>query len=267
MNYAVLPNLVASAVMIATLFYAWRLLRERYLLIWALASAVWMARFVAILIDPSLARPVRLVNVVYTPLRVVMFMVGAAELTGRWPARASWLAIGASVVWGLAARTFVSAQAASMPAWLSAAAGMLWVAYVLAQCGRFGRIERSIAAWSLAVYGLQVAIYPFSFASAGWYGQYMFFVTSVCQLLASMGFLMMCFDGAEREIVSAHEALASALSRVLSGHLVICEKCQSIQTTAGAWERLEVHVGLRSGTRFSHGICEPCLQKHYSDWR
>ena len=49
--------------------------------------------------------------------------------------------------------------------------------------------------------------------------------------------------------------------RSLSGMLPICATCKSIRDDQGYWSQLEVFVENHSEARFTHGLCEPCLDK------
>lgn len=48
----------------------------------------------------------------------------------------------------------------------------------------------------------------------------------------------------------------------LEGFLPVCSYCKRIRREDGAYEALEVYIGDRAGTRFSHGICPDCLKRH-----
>ncbi|MFO7688332.1 MAG: hypothetical protein R6V60_19825 [Desulfobacterales bacterium] len=65
----------------------------------------------------------------------------------------------------------------------------------------------------------------------------------------------------DREHTNA-EALRRALSevRVLETFLSICAQCKKIRNQEGVWEPLEVYIGQRTDTRFSHGYCPECAQ-------
>lgn len=63
------------------------------------------------------------------------------------------------------------------------------------------------------------------------------------------------------------EQLQAALAEVktLRGFIPICAHCKKIRDDAGYWQGLELYLGRHSTARFSHGICPPCLDKHYGE--
>ncbi|MBL8997617.1 MAG: hypothetical protein JNL44_09905 [Gemmatimonadetes bacterium] len=73
-------------------------------------------------------------------------------------------------------------------------------------------------------------------------------------------------DLAERELQS-RLALASTTAelRILHKILPICAHCRNVRDGKGAWAELEAYVHSHSDTRFSHGICPDCMEKHYPE--
>lgn len=63
------------------------------------------------------------------------------------------------------------------------------------------------------------------------------------------------------------QELNTALLEVqqLQGMLPICMHCKSIKDSAQQWHKLEAYVESHSNARFTHGLCEACLEKHYGD--
>jgi PAS domain S-box-containing protein len=49
--------------------------------------------------------------------------------------------------------------------------------------------------------------------------------------------------------------------RVFGGMLSICAWCKKIRDERGSWQPLESYIESRSETKFTHGLCEDCLQK------
>lgn len=47
----------------------------------------------------------------------------------------------------------------------------------------------------------------------------------------------------------------------LSGLLPICASCKSIRDDQGYWNQLELFVEKNSEAQFTHGLCEPCVDK------
>ena len=53
--------------------------------------------------------------------------------------------------------------------------------------------------------------------------------------------------------------------RSLSGLLPICSSCKSIRDDQGYWNQLELFVENHSEAQFTHGLCEPCVDKMKAD--
>ena len=70
----------------------------------------------------------------------------------------------------------------------------------------------------------------------------------------------------ELRLVSSQLAEAAAKIRTVSGLLPICAHCKGIRNDQGYWQRVEVYVGEHSQAKFTHGICPPCLTKHFPDF-
>jgi hypothetical protein len=66
----------------------------------------------------------------------------------------------------------------------------------------------------------------------------------------------------ETTIGELHEALAHVKS--LQGLLPICMHCKSIRDDNDAWHRLEAYISQHADVTFTHSLCKPCQEKHYS---
>ena len=53
--------------------------------------------------------------------------------------------------------------------------------------------------------------------------------------------------------------------RILSGLLPICSFCKKIRNKEGDWELLERYITARSESKFTHGLCPDCRDKHYPE--
>ncbi|OGR44658.1 MAG: hypothetical protein A2X35_04955 [Elusimicrobia bacterium GWA2_61_42] len=51
--------------------------------------------------------------------------------------------------------------------------------------------------------------------------------------------------------------------RTLQGLIPICANCKKIRDDKGFWQKVEVYLEERSNARFTHGLCEDCIQKLY----
>jgi PAS domain S-box-containing protein len=62
-------------------------------------------------------------------------------------------------------------------------------------------------------------------------------------------------------------ALRSAVAEIktLHGLLPICMHCKRIRDDAGEWSPVEVYVQKRTEARFTHGLCQACLEANYPE--
>ena len=77
----------------------------------------------------------------------------------------------------------------------------------------------------------------------------------------------------QRDLADRIRTLEEALGQVkqLEGFLPICAYCKKIRNDESYWEQIEVYIGERSRTTFSHGICPDCddriVQPQLDEWR
>jgi PAS domain S-box-containing protein len=71
----------------------------------------------------------------------------------------------------------------------------------------------------------------------------------------------------ERERNELIEELQDAMAelKILGGLLPMCAKCKKIRDDKGYWHQVESYVEKHTQARFSHGLCEECMGKLYSD--
>ncbi len=71
----------------------------------------------------------------------------------------------------------------------------------------------------------------------------------------------------EKLLQEKNDALQKAIDEIktLQGILPICMYCKEIRDDKGDWSQLEKYISDHSEARFSHGICDKCLEKHYPD--
>jgi hypothetical protein len=71
----------------------------------------------------------------------------------------------------------------------------------------------------------------------------------------------------ERENVkligSLHQALAEV--RSLRGILPTCSYCKNIRDKDGTWHQVEAYIQRHSQAKFSHGVCDACLERHHPE--
>ena len=49
------------------------------------------------------------------------------------------------------------------------------------------------------------------------------------------------------------------------GIITTCSYCREVRDASGQWQHLEKYLSNVSDIRFSHGICDPCMEKHFPD--
>lgn len=71
-----------------------------------------------------------------------------------------------------------------------------------------------------------------------------------------------------RDLNRKNRELEDAQSKIktLSGIIPICMHCKGIRDDKGYWNQLEKFISENSEAQFSHGICDDCLKKHYSEF-
>jgi hypothetical protein len=52
-------------------------------------------------------------------------------------------------------------------------------------------------------------------------------------------------------------------ARPAAGFVPICCHCKAVRDPAGRWHPVEEHIHDRTGDLPTHGICPPCLRRHY----
>ncbi len=67
------------------------------------------------------------------------------------------------------------------------------------------------------------------------------------------------------QVITKNMQLEDALKevRTLQGLIPICANCKKIRDDKGFWQKVEVYLEERSNARFTHGLCEDCIQKLY----
>ena len=49
------------------------------------------------------------------------------------------------------------------------------------------------------------------------------------------------------------------------GILTTCSYCKEVRDSDGEWQHLEKYLSKIADIRFSHGICDLCMEKHFPD--
>jgi len=67
----------------------------------------------------------------------------------------------------------------------------------------------------------------------------------------------------QRNTVLKEKEDALAQIKVLGGLLPICSSCKKIRDDKGYWTHVEAYIAEYSEAKFTHGLCEGCIQKLY----
>ena len=61
--------------------------------------------------------------------------------------------------------------------------------------------------------------------------------------------------------------LLDALSHLhhQDGILSVCSYCREVRNKDGDWQHIEKYLAKVSNIRFSHGVCDNCMEKHFPD--
>lgn len=118
----------------------------------------------------------------------------------------------------------------------------------------FTRFDAQIGLDSLQRH-YEIEIQPFSTGSTG-----------------AVGTMVTIHDVTERvrllqEKTRLVEELEKALSEIthLRGIIPICSVCKKIRDDAGFWHQVEAYIAEHSDAEFSHGLCDECASRLYSD--
>lgn len=265
MNLPLLTPLASTVVLSVCFTYVWWLHRERYLLIWAMAGAIWAARYAWGVVDPILPSHVAWVTPVLALARGTLFVWGGVDMARRRFPAAWWPLAAGALAWMWTAPDELGEIPALFPVYALYGSSMLFVAALVLRAPAFPALERTLAAIPMAAYGLLQFTFPMSGSSLAWFVPWAYLISSVSQLAFAMGILMVYFRTAEAELERRHRSLAEVLNRALAGHLDLCRQCHAVKTEQGAWVTIDRYARLRTGAAFSHGICPTCFERHYGD--
>lgn len=97
------------------------------------------------------------------------------------------------------------------------------------------------------------------------------FLTGLANLIAHMGFkereLLNLKDNLEEKVNERTLTLEKALDEIktLKGIVPICMHCKEIRDDSGFWGRFENYIESHSEAKFSHSICDKCLDELYPE--
>lgn len=87
-----------------------------------------------------------------------------------------------------------------------------------------------------------------------------FILCVMASIVTFVGLIIFNMQRVEREFLDTEKEVIS-----LKGIIPICMHCKGIRDDKGYWNQLEKFVSENSNVKFSHGICDKCLKKHYPD--
>ncbi len=58
---------------------------------------------------------------------------------------------------------------------------------------------------------------------------------------------------------------ALAEVKTLRGIVPICSRCEKIRDDDGFWQRVDIYVQTHTEATFSHGLCQPCIERLYPE--
>lgn len=73
--------------------------------------------------------------------------------------------------------------------------------------------------------------------------------------------------GLQDQLTTRVKELREALDQVqtLQGIIPICMHCKRIRDGKNYWQQVEEYVSAHSEAKFSHGLCDDCLEKYYPE--
>lgn len=263
------PNLVSSLTLALVFAAVARTQGERYLAIWAFGWSLFAARYAYGLVASAF---VYLPGDVVLPLlalaRGTVVLWGALAMVGR-PLPAWWLGLVAADVGLLTLERLAGAPLPFLPIEGLTHYTIFATALILSGCIVIGRLRTPgfgphLAGASLIVLGLLQASFPWSRTELFPYFREVAFLTvQSANLGLAAGILLAHFAQASADARALSDRLAEALATALGEYVPICSHCHSIRDEESGWERLESYVERRTGSRLSHGICNPCMVEHY----
>lgn len=99
-----------------------------------------------------------------------------------------------------------------------------------------------------------------NFMESGPLGGFLFIALVVVYLALCIGFIIFNSQRLEADL---RNALVEV--QTLEGLIPICSSCKNIRDDKGYWNQIDVYIAEHTKTKFSHGICPPCMEKLYPE--
>jgi len=262
------PRLVVAVTVGLVFAYLWIAHRERYLAVWAGAWTLWAVRYTYGLFQSQLTLPSTVVLPVLAILVSTLTLAGGFALTrDRLPS--AWLSVALLDAGWLAfeqvtGSPLVAGGVAGPTHWLLLGAGLAWAGVLFLRSQVASGFERTIAGIGLIGLGLIQVVTPWAPA---WFDSLGALLSMSAQLAVALGTVLAYFRRAHDDSLVLQRRLEEALTTVLGGLVPICAHCKSIRDESGKWEQLESYITAHTDAELSHGICDICMAKDYSDYR
>lgn len=259
--------LLSSIILTIVFVLMWRTYRERWLGLWATASALWMARYGLALVigDYHYLPGARLLPLIALG-RGTFLLLGAYALVGRRLPRPWLYLFGADL--GLliaewATHDLVLFGAPGVPHYALFGVATIWSAAIVYGQRRPLGGAAVLVSCGLAAIGMSNATFPWTSRLPEAIVPIFFMLAHAAQLGVGFGAIMIFYARAKAERDAAQVKLEAALAKALTGYLPICAHCKAIRGEDGEWESLERYFSQRIDAAFSHGICDSCAEHHY----
>lgn len=259
------PSMVSSIALTGIFAVLWRHYREDYLGIWALAWALFAARYLYgfgnVVVDYV---PGAFVVPLLALARGYVMLWGAHAMVHRTVPKA-WGVLfltdfGLLVldVWtGLDLRVFGVEGVTHY--------SLFGTALIVSGMILAGRLKTpgwgpQVAGAGLALIGVLQFLYPWTPVMPGWFRTGAYLLVQAGNLAMAVGVMMAFFAESQAQVQALNARLATTLGTLVP----LCSKCHSVQEEdSGDWQSLERYMTEHTGSRISHGICPTCEDEMY----
>ncbi len=76
---------------------------------------------------------------------------------------------------------------------------------------------------------------------------------------------IMVYSNLQQQIMTVREQYENMIT--LNGILPVCTDCKKIRNDRGDWDEIEAYIVQHTRVKFSHGICDSCLELHHPEVR
>ena len=262
------PSLITAAIVAVVFAHLYRVERERYLLIWAVAWAFWVVRYsYGILFDTTTIVSGAVVLPALALLRASLMLWGSYELLGRPAPRWWWWVVAVDVaVIGYEALNGASlslAGGAGFTHYVIFGTALVWSGVLFIRSRASREIEHTATGVAFVLYGLLQVTFPWQLFQRLAGSAYGFGIDYALQTVIGVGIVFASLRRSEAERLALLRR-DRALTLALADYIPICAHCKSIRE-GDQWVPLERYIRQRTTAELSHGVCPMCVQEHYSE--